>query len=188
MNLDVEKLVGVALFIKKNSVSSSNYALIFIPIFTISLWLIKADYLGLGESVVNKIKICEIQSIMDHGTMSISPDNGFMVIFEPTKGDYSIPVKSSNSKIWTSLSYDSLNTNKSRLLFEAQNLRIKTPFYGIDESVVLIVRGDSHRTVFIPGETHTFSEFKILNKKTYWLPIGCFVVCLFSFGVTFGFF
>lgn len=145
-----------------------------------------ATTFGGGKAIdFNKgLAVSELQTETAQGSEPISKKS-IVVIAEPNKSSYEIPIKKNSSKIWTSLDEEKAQRNADIGHFRINGtvLHVQTPFFDVNEPVVLLIDGELDRQIEVLGETESIDNWRLVSRNSSSVVSAVLVNCFFALGI-----
>jgi hypothetical protein len=141
---------------------------------------------GSGKAIdFNKgLTLSELQTETAQGNEPVSRKS-IVVIAEPNTSSYEIPIKKNSSKIWSSLDAEKAQRNADIGHFRINGtvLHVHTPFYDVNEPVLLLIEGELDRQIEVLGETESIDNWRLVSRSSTSVVYAVLVNCFFALGI-----
>lgn len=127
------------------------------------------------------ITISELKSEIPAGGEP-TEKRGIVLIAEPASKDFRVQLKHV-SKIWSSLDSETARSNNDRLSLSGEELKVITPFVGVNEPVALVVDGELGKDIQVPGGTESVEDWRLSSRRSNSLVSGVLAVCFLMLGM-----
>jgi hypothetical protein len=129
------------------------------------------------------LSVVEIRTELSLDGKRISK-RGAAFIIEQAASDYRIPLETSATRAWTSLSDNSLVANKERFRVEENAVRATPPFFGVTDPVIVVVDGQVGKVIEVLGGIRPVENFTLESRSGAQFVLYILIACAFTFGLS----
>lgn len=136
---------------------------------------------GLSIDFERAISISELKTEVT-GKGEPAAKRGVVLIAEPEYKDFRVHLGNA-SKIWSSLDPETAQSNTDRLELNGDELKVITPFFGVSESVTVVVDGDLGKDIRVAGGTESVEDWRLSSRRASSLVSGVLAACFLALGM-----
>lgn len=139
---------------------------------------------GLGLDLLGPVTVSELRSeISSDGTTRSRP--GIAVIIEPSEAEVRIPIAGGTPTIWSSLDESTLRVNQDRLQLDSGGFRSRTPLFGVDAPVAVVLEGRLGESMQVVGGSDPMEDWTLPARRGVSILSSILLACVFAFGMAF---